>query len=735
MQSVEDKQDFDNFLAKVSSIDSIVKGLTSEDVNVQAEALEKADEELNTLKKSKTFDKTVINKNAYKNDNNLKRFPNQHTSQDDFLSAMEADCQQRANARKERHKKATKLKELGNEEFKKNNFDEAIRIYTEATKEAKDLTPLYTNRAAAYLKLGKCEEAVADCDFSLRIDERWVKAFVFKGRAYQKLNKFDDAIEQFKELLKIDEKNTKLVQKYIDEVEEDRRIFLLEAEAEKQREEEKQDPVNIPQVIQTLRDRMQEEKKTGSDLSGSLMYYAGGLRILQAKLVDENSRTLFRMHHGFNLFTDDGCIANCLKSRLNSVSANPCHGNELVSSAVCLLHAACINEPENLRMLVSLSSMPDVLLSFLTWPDDQVKRDVISLFQETSFEASTRLIVTNAVDCAKFGKLLLSPNTQRADANTAAATTLCNFTLEKKFLASAEKSFEEEILPCLIKHLNDVGSGDYEALTLRMRCFAHFVESSSICTIVANNESVSENIKNALDRCVTSFKKGLTNPCAMEDVLQVTTKIIKCNKSSTFCCSLAQLLYPVVMKSKETGLLMKSLTVMSLCMEGLVECTEAVYKNSGTAFVKQLYKLMKHNDVAIVTYSLKIMCFIGQSVHAAVEYFASIDKDYATMRQLLMNESKGSISYINQSHVAMLLGIIAQMPHGLDPILAINKEGEVVRHLLVLCRDSSSKHCRANCAIAVGKMAQANGRFLEELRKHDGINILARNKPPDELLA
>uniref|UniRef100_H2YRR1 Uncharacterized protein n=1 Tax=Ciona savignyi TaxID=51511 RepID=H2YRR1_CIOSA len=290
------------------------------------------------------------------------------------------------------------------------------------------------------------------------------------------------------------------------------------------------------------------------------------------------------------------------------------------------------------------------------------------------------------------------------------------------------------MLPAFTEHLNDVGTADYEALMLRMRCIVQLTEHQTICYVVAHSNKVMENISAALERCVKSIKSGLSNPCAMEETLQLTAKIIRLKRISPFCESLALLLHSVVIKSKETGLLTKCLSVMSLCMEGSVERTKAVYDAHGNGLVKQLYKLMKHSDFAVVTYSLKIMCFIGQSFHAAIEYYTTLDKDYTVLRHLLMNSNSEGTSYVNQSHAAMLFGVIAQLPNGLEPILRVNKHGDLVRHLLVLCRDSNSKHCKANCAITLGKMAQGNTRFLEELRKHDGINILARNKPPEELL-
>jgi len=92
---------------------------------------------------------------------------------------MEADCQRRAAARKERHRKANLVKEQGNEAYNDGRFEEAVKLYTDAMQIAKDLTPLYTNRAATYLKLQKFQEAIDDCEFSLRVRMRVLKIQIF----------------------------------------------------------------------------------------------------------------------------------------------------------------------------------------------------------------------------------------------------------------------------------------------------------------------------------------------------------------------------------------------------------------------------------------------------------------------------------------------------------------------------------------------------------------------------
>ena len=62
---------------------------------------------------------------------------------------MEADAAERAARRRAREQNATKLKDEGNAAFKVNDYDLAVKKYSEGLDEMPWNTALYTNRAQA----------------------------------------------------------------------------------------------------------------------------------------------------------------------------------------------------------------------------------------------------------------------------------------------------------------------------------------------------------------------------------------------------------------------------------------------------------------------------------------------------------------------------------------------------------------------------------------------------------
>ncbi|QRV92323.1 RNA polymerase II-associated protein 3 [Ceratobasidium sp. AG-Ba] len=88
---------------------------------------------------------------------------------------------------------AAQHKEKGNESFKAGNYPEAIGHYTAAIiADSTDPTfPL--NRAAAYLKLNKNEDAERDCSTVLKLQPTNVKALFRRAQARVVLGKFADA--------------------------------------------------------------------------------------------------------------------------------------------------------------------------------------------------------------------------------------------------------------------------------------------------------------------------------------------------------------------------------------------------------------------------------------------------------------------------------------------------------------------------------------------------------------
>ena len=59
---------------------------------------------------------------------------------------------------------------------------------------------LYTNRALCRIRLAKYEEAIRDCDWALRIDEKCPKAISQTGHAYLALENFNQARQWYSKL-------------------------------------------------------------------------------------------------------------------------------------------------------------------------------------------------------------------------------------------------------------------------------------------------------------------------------------------------------------------------------------------------------------------------------------------------------------------------------------------------------------------------------------------------------
>lgn len=96
---------------------------------------------------------------------------------DPNFQALERDLEQRAYKRKLDYQKAEELKEKGNELLKKSEFQLAIYKYNEALELVRDFKAVYTNRALAYIKLGKFSKAIDDCNKVLEIAEVFEKGY------------------------------------------------------------------------------------------------------------------------------------------------------------------------------------------------------------------------------------------------------------------------------------------------------------------------------------------------------------------------------------------------------------------------------------------------------------------------------------------------------------------------------------------------------------------------------
>uniref|UniRef100_A0A8C3B8Y9 Sperm associated antigen 1 n=1 Tax=Cairina moschata TaxID=8855 RepID=A0A8C3B8Y9_CAIMO len=107
---------------------------------------------------------------------------------------------------------AAELKREGNELFKGGQFAEAVLRYSEAIEHVvglgeqipDDLSILYSNRAACYLKEGNCSDCIQDCNRALELQAFSLKPLLRRAMAYESMERYRQAYVDYKTVLQID---------------------------------------------------------------------------------------------------------------------------------------------------------------------------------------------------------------------------------------------------------------------------------------------------------------------------------------------------------------------------------------------------------------------------------------------------------------------------------------------------------------------------------------------------
>ncbi|XP_030376188.1 tetratricopeptide repeat protein 1 [Scaptodrosophila lebanonensis] len=105
--------------------------------------------------------------------------------------------------------KANQLKLEGNELFKNDDPERAIKIYTEALNicpadSSKERAVLYGNRAAAKIKLEARKSAISDCCKAIELWPEYVRALLRRAKLYEQEERPDEALEDYKRVYEID---------------------------------------------------------------------------------------------------------------------------------------------------------------------------------------------------------------------------------------------------------------------------------------------------------------------------------------------------------------------------------------------------------------------------------------------------------------------------------------------------------------------------------------------------
>ncbi|XP_062597484.1 hsc70-interacting protein-like isoform X3 [Saccostrea cucullata] len=88
--------------------------------------------------------------------------------------------------------------------FSEGNFDEALKLFTEAIKINPQSALLYAKRASIFVKQKKPNKAIHDCTKAIQLNPDSAQPYKWRGRAYQLLGKWEEAYHDLTMATKLD---------------------------------------------------------------------------------------------------------------------------------------------------------------------------------------------------------------------------------------------------------------------------------------------------------------------------------------------------------------------------------------------------------------------------------------------------------------------------------------------------------------------------------------------------
>jgi len=138
---------------------------------------------------------------------------NSHVKDEDDIIDEEAMRDQENTYTEEDKEKLRKeaqiYKSRGNDQFKVGGYQESAKSYTLGLRTCplafdKDRAVMYSNRAAAKVKLGLKLSAIDDCSKAVDLDAGYLKAYLRRAQLYKETEKLDEALADYQKVLELD---------------------------------------------------------------------------------------------------------------------------------------------------------------------------------------------------------------------------------------------------------------------------------------------------------------------------------------------------------------------------------------------------------------------------------------------------------------------------------------------------------------------------------------------------
>ncbi|XP_043532486.1 tetratricopeptide repeat protein 12 isoform X1 [Chiloscyllium plagiosum] len=707
----KENSELERFLREVDEITNLVEEFKSDDPAIREKAFQKADEKLergssgaDIVEGCKTkLNCTLINPNPscsgppqppnlpgqYRMDSNV-------MNQDDFLTVLARDAETRGKRRKKNQKLANALKEKGNAAFKKGDYATAVQYYTDGLEKLRDFQVLYTNRAQAYIKLGKYEEAISDCEWALKCNENCIKAYVHMGKANLSLKKYEEAQQCYQKILEIDPNQEKLVKEYMN---------LLElAQKKEQQEKEVVEEFERGNVNTTTAHEVLKKLSSSNKIP---YFYLGGMRFLTELMKEGTEQTLFRTNNGFSIISDNEILRRSLTS-----SVKEPYEVELCVAVLVLWQAVCHGNEENQRLLIT-SGTSEQLLDLLSCKESEIYTECITLLSSYLLSEYGKGLLLCNLNLTRLMQILLGfLNCTDTIASTAMGI-LASLVPENKFKKYCRNDFTVNVLPSFEILLKNLKLVNKQVFPQCISIIGSFATDKAISGQIAGREEYWESCLAAIDEAISSVPET-----DYRETLYALLGLMV-NLSVEQCCTI-QAKAPAITErcisllgSADGGILTRATGLLS---HMLPQSAEAVEKALKSEIVKKMLRFIKVGGMTTTRYAVKNLAVCSSHSEHACEEIVKCDKKLSGLRKLLSSDDELVVG-----NAALCLSHCFEIPGAATSLL----NSDIVRVLLKHAGgDAKQNGLQQNAAIALGKLCLAESRHRTELRELHGLEIL-----------
>ncbi|XP_011759653.2 tetratricopeptide repeat protein 12 isoform X4 [Macaca nemestrina] len=687
----DQEKDLQKFLKNVDEITNLIQEMNSDDPVVQQNAVLETEKRLLLMEEDQEEDecRTTLNKTVISPPQTAVKSAEEVNSvfgfsfliseitlpSEAFLASVEMDAKERAKRRRENKVLADALKDKGNEAFAEGNYETAILHYSEGLEKLKDVKVLYTNRA--------------------QCDEKCTKAYFHMGKANLALKNYSVSRECYKKILEINPKLQTQVKDYLNQVDLQEKADLQEKEAHELLDSGKNTAVNTKNLLETL-----------SKPDQIPLFYAGGIEILTEMIKECTEQTLFRMHDGFSIISDNEVIRRCFSTA----------GKDAIEETVCvsvlkLWQAVCCGNEENQRVLVMHPDRARLLATLLSSKVLAIRQQSLALLLQLAQTESGRSLIISHLDLTRLLEALVSfLDFSDKEANTAMGL-FTDLALEERFQVWFQANLPG-VLPAVTGVLKtDPKVSSSSALCQCIAIMGNLSAEPATRRHMAACEEFGDGCLSLLARCeenVDLFREviytllGLMmNLCLQAPFVSEVWAV----EVSRRCLSL--------LNSQDGGILTRAAGVLSRTLSSSLKIVEEALQ---AGVVKKMMKFLKTGGETASRYAVKILAICTNSYHEAREEVIRLDKKLSIMMKLLSSEDE-----ILVGNAALCLGNCMEVPNVASSLL----KTDLLQVLLRLAGSDTQKTAvQVNAGIALGKLCTAEPRFAAQLRKLHGLEIL-----------